>query len=76
VSGVHNAELISNGKSDNVTAAVRAKDGYDVREEVARTVIQNGWPLREIRLEHATLEEFFIQVTANQAAAQTETATS
>ena len=53
--------------SHYVTAALRPKEGYDVREEVARTVIQNGWPLREIRLEHATLEEFFVQVTANQA---------
>jgi hypothetical protein len=43
-----------------------------VREEVARTVLQNGWALREIRLEHATLEEFFVQVTANQAAARVE----
>ena len=41
-----------------------------IREEVARTIIQHGWPLREIRLEHATLEEFFIQVTADQAAAR------
>jgi hypothetical protein len=30
-------------------------------------VIQQGWPLREIRLEHASLEEFFVQVTASQA---------
>ena len=52
-----------------VVAAVRPKEGYDVREEIARTVIQHGWPLREIRLESATLEEFFIQVTANQAVA-------
>ena len=44
-----------------------------LREEVARTVIQHGWPLREIRLEHATLEEFFVQVTANQAVAKAET---
>ena len=36
------------------------------------TVIQHGWPLREIRLEHATLEEFFVQVTANQAMGKTE----
>ena len=55
-----------------VTAAVRPKEGYDVREEVARTVIQHGWPLREIRLEHATLEEFFVQVTAQQAMAKAE----
>ena len=52
-----------------ITAAVRPKEGYDVREEIARTVIQHGWPLREIRLEAATLEEFFVQVTANQAVA-------
>jgi RNA-directed DNA polymerase len=55
-----------------VTAAVRPKESHDVREEVARTVIQHGWPLREIRLEHATLEEFFVQVTANQAVAKSE----
>ncbi len=76
VSGVSRVEMLehhpdgsaSNGKY--VTAAIRSKDSYDVREEVARTVIQHGWPLREIRLEHATLEEFFIQVTANQAVAK------
>jgi ABC-2 type transport system ATP-binding protein len=68
VSGVQKVEML-NGAGDGqyVTAAIRAKDSHDVREEVARTVLQNGWPLREIRLEHATLEEFFVQVTANQA---------
>lgn len=72
VNGVGRVEILSNGEADGqyVTAAIRAKDGCDVREEVARTVTQNGWPLREIRLEHATLEEFFVQVTANQAVAQ------
>jgi ABC-2 type transport system ATP-binding protein len=76
VSGVRQVEVLGNGTAagDNhyVTAALRSKDGYDVREEVARTVIQHGWPLREIRLEHATLEEFFVQVTANQAMATTK----
>jgi ABC-2 type transport system ATP-binding protein len=72
VSGVRDVELLPNGTPDGhyVTAALRAKEGYDVREEVARTVIQHGWPLKEIRLERATLEEFFVQVTANQAVAQ------
>jgi ABC-2 type transport system ATP-binding protein len=74
VSGVNQVEIISNGEADKnfVTAAVRPSDGRDVREEIARTVIQHGWPLREIRLEHATLEEFFIQVTAGQAVAKVE----
>ena len=73
VSGVSKVDIVagdgqSNGKY--VTAAIRPKEAYDVREEVARTVIQHGWPLREIRLEHATLEEFFVQVTAGQAMAK------
>ena len=73
VSGVGSVEML-NGSGDGhyVTAALRQKDGYDVREEAARTVIQNGWPLREIKLESASLEEFFVQVTANQAMAKAE----
>jgi ABC-2 type transport system ATP-binding protein len=67
VSGVGDVEAST--VDGYVTAAVRPKDGYDIREELARTVIGRGWPLREIRLERATLEEFFIQVTANQAMA-------
>jgi ABC-2 type transport system ATP-binding protein len=73
VSGVSNVEILNGQPAEEknyVTAALRAKDGYDIREEVARTVIQHGWPLREIRLEHATLEEFFVQVTASQAVAR------
>jgi len=71
VSGVGDVEMLANG-DQFVTAALRPKDGYDVREEVARTVIQHGWPLREIKLESATLEEFFVQVTANQAMAKAQ----
>src|SRR5687767_1417779 len=77
VSGVSRVEMLecettasANGKY--VTAAIRPRESYDVREEVARTVVQHGWPLREIRLEHATLEEFFVQVTANQAVAKSD----
>ena len=68
VAGVSRVEILGNG--EYTTAALRPTDGRDVREEVARTVLQHGWPLREIRLEAATLEEFFVQVTANQAAGE------
>jgi ABC-2 type transport system ATP-binding protein len=72
VSGVSKVEILDGESADSkyLTAALRAKEGYDIREEVARAVIQHGWPLREIRLEHATLEEFFVQVTADQAMAR------
>lgn len=72
LSGVGKVEILeeANGDGKFITAGIRPKDGYDIREEVARTIHQKGWPLRELRLEHATLEEFFIQVTASQAEAK------
>jgi len=72
VSGVSRTEIISDNGDPYATIALRAKDGADVREEAARTIIGRGWPLREVRLEHATLEEFFVQVTANQAMGKSE----
>jgi ABC-2 type transport system ATP-binding protein len=76
VSGVGKVEMLNGEAASDphyVVAALRPKEGYDVREEAARTVIQHGWPLREIRLESATLEEFFVQVTAEQAMAKSDT---
>lgn len=70
VAGVQNVEILNGHPGGNdgfVTAAVRPQPQRDVREDVARTVQQHQWPLREIRLEQATLEEFFVQVTAAQA---------
>jgi hypothetical protein len=75
VSGVSKVEILGgDGGAEKhfTTFALRPRDAQDVREEVASTVIRNGWPLREIRLEHATLEEFFVQVTAQQATAKAE----
>ncbi len=75
--GVGRVEILSNGSAaagggDYTTAALRPTDGHDVREAVAAAVVAQGWPLREVRLEAATLEEFFVQVTANQAAGGSE----
>jgi ABC-2 type transport system ATP-binding protein len=74
VGGVTGVELLNGDAAPKdksyVLAAVKSNDTADVREEVARAVVQNGWALREVRLERATLEEFFVQVTAEQAAAR------
>jgi ABC-2 type transport system ATP-binding protein len=72
VAGVNQVEVL-NGQADAktdgvITVALRAQEGRDIRESVAKAVVDHGWPLREIRLERATLEEFFVQVTADQAA--------
>ena len=39
-------------------------DGHDVRENVAEVAAKNNWPLRELRLEVGSLEEYFVQITA------------
>jgi ABC-2 type transport system ATP-binding protein len=71
IAGVNRVEILDvAGNGAYTTAALRAAEGRDVREEVVRAVAAHNWPLREIRLEHATLEEFFIQVTASQAVAK------
>jgi len=68
VSGVSKVEILNGQPIDEgyVRAAVRSQESRDVREEVARTVIQSGWPLREIRLEAGSLEEFFVELMASQ----------
>ncbi|HNQ24167.1 MAG TPA: ABC transporter ATP-binding protein [Phycisphaerae bacterium] len=46
--------------------SIETKDQQDPREDVFRLVASKGWSLREIRVEGATLEDFFVKVTAEQ----------
>ncbi len=48
-------------------AVVTAKQDCDVREPLAEVIAAKGWPVREMRYERASLEEFFVQITARQA---------
>lgn len=59
----------SNGWSKYTIAA---KGDRDIREDVVKLTTEKGWSLREIRHEGATLEDFFIRVTAEQAAQRRE----
>jgi ABC-2 type transport system ATP-binding protein len=43
---------------------IESGEGQDVREEISALAARNNWGLRELRLEVGTLEEFFIQITA------------
>ncbi len=38
------------------------------RSEIARTIVENGWPLMELRPSGLTLEDIFLQLTAEDAA--------
>ena len=47
-------------------AVVTPKGGADVRESIGRALLKRGFAIREMRYESATLEEFFMQITAEQ----------
>jgi ABC-2 type transport system ATP-binding protein len=49
-----------------VRLAVSPKPDRDIREDIFRLTADKGWSLREIRREGATLEDFFVKVTAQQ----------
>ena len=42
---------------------VRARATPEIREQIAGVISQRGWSLRELRLEGASLEEFFVRIT-------------
>jgi ABC-2 type transport system ATP-binding protein len=52
---------------------VESAEGQDVREAIAGTAVKHNWALRELRLEVGSLEEFFVQITAESNAARTRT---
>jgi len=49
-----------------VQLTIQPKPEQDIREDVYKLTSARGWSLREIRREGATLEDFFVKVTAEQ----------
>ena len=48
---------------------IASETGRDVRRELARTVVSNGWGLLELRPMRMSLEEVFLSLTTDDAAA-------
>lgn len=48
---------------------VTPSDQKDIRHELGSAILAAGWVIREMRYETATLEQFFIQITARQSQA-------
>ena len=51
---------------------IETSGARDVREEVAAVAARGNWGLRDLRLETGSLEDFFIQITAEAAGSQAE----
>lgn len=52
-------------------AVVSPKDDADIREALGQEAMRRGWAVREMRHESASLEQFFIQITAEQSIVHT-----
>jgi ABC-2 type transport system ATP-binding protein len=50
---------------------VESERGTDIRRELAKTVVNRGWGLLELRPMRMSLEEIFLQVTTDEMAADT-----
>src|SRR3954451_9143225 len=51
---------------------VESQKGRFVRGDLARTVVESGWDLNELRPSAMSLEEIFLQLTASEVSAQDE----
>ncbi|QDV90052.1 putative ABC transporter ATP-binding protein YxlF [Phycisphaerae bacterium RAS2] len=68
VDGVSRVSRESDNGWHRVT--IESRGHGDPREEIFKVVKQKGWGLRELRLEVGSLEEFFVQIVAQQAQEQ------
>ena len=54
---------------------VESEKGHDVRRDLARTIVGNGWGLLELRPTRVSLEDVFLSLTTEDAGAAAEAAT-
>ncbi len=64
LAGVESLDLDRLGNWNQLT--IRSKENTDIRESLAKLAHDNGWGLRELRREVASLEDFFVKVIAQQ----------
>jgi len=55
-------------KNGTIGYEVESEQGHDVRRELSRAVVQNGWGLLELRPMRMSLEEIFLSLTTEDAA--------
>ncbi len=61
ISGVEKVDVLQRGPVGAFN--LRSRPTPEMREQIAALIAQRGWSLRELRLEGASLEEFFVRIT-------------
>ncbi len=65
ISGIKEVESVETlNKNGYVKLAVTVAGQNDIREKIAEIAMQHNWIMREIRLEVASLEDYFVRVVA------------
>ena len=59
----------SDRRDSAVGFEIESESGHDVRRDLARTIVANGWGLLELRPMRMSLEEIFLSLTTDDAAA-------
>ena len=67
IDGVRAVESLGEGR-----LSLQLAEGSDPREVLVRHAVAHDWGLRELRLQSKTLEEIFVELSAGDAATQTE----
>jgi ABC-2 type transport system ATP-binding protein len=52
--------------ADPATLMIECELGHDLRDEVARYIVQNGWSLLELKTVSMTLEDVFLRLTQHE----------
>jgi ABC-2 type transport system ATP-binding protein len=52
----------------HATATVETAAGLDIRSQIAEAIVQQGWPLYELRGVNLSLEDIFLELTTEDAA--------
>jgi ABC-2 type transport system ATP-binding protein len=64
----------ANRRDGTIGYEVESGSGHDIRRDLARAVVNGGWGLLELRPMHMSLEEIFLSLTTDEAAAGMEAA--
>jgi ABC-2 type transport system ATP-binding protein len=64
--GITRVDEIAERRDGIAAYEVESERGRDVRRELARAVVQNGWGLLELRPARMSLEEIFLQLTTQE----------
>lgn len=67
IGGLNGVGKVSNTLADGWNnLVIEVQSAQDVREDIYNMTTKSGWSLRELRREVASLEDYFIQITAQQ----------